>query len=211
LKPRQAQSWLAGDFGDFDIDLADDQALVQYFDRAASIGALFSYMSTIIFKRHSWNMSAPDPSLAGSNYAHIYRLFCMRAFSGKMRYIAEALVLCRGDNDSFLSLGLLGRHLIDLRGFNLIAQLLFPHNPRLKVRFKEVVNREHHWVTWVWLRSITRDDMEWQKIRRALPEYGYARLTIFAMECLASVPHGVTYAHVLRNVTSRIFSRAGKK
>jgi alpha-1,3-rhamnosyl/mannosyltransferase len=206
LKPRQAQSWLARDFGDFDIDLGDDQALVRYFDRAVSIGALFSYMSTIIFKRQSWDRSVPDPSVVGSNYAHIHRLFCFRVFSGKMRYVAEPLVLCRGDNDSFLSLGLLGRHLIDLRGFNLIAQLLFPHDSRLKARFKEVVNREHHWVTWVLLRSITRDDMEWQEVRRA------AGIRLWPFD---NIRHGelgaparaVTCAHVLRNVTSRILSR----
>jgi abequosyltransferase len=208
LKPQHPQSWLAGNVDDFEVDLGDDRTLSQYFDRATSIGALFSYMSTIIFRRKSWNRVAPDSALAGTNYAHIHRLFAMRSFHGTMKYLAAPLVLCRGDNDSFLSLGLLERHLIDLRGFHLIAQLLFPHDARLRARFKEVVNREHHWVTWVWLRSITHDDMEWTKIRRALPDYGYGRLTILAMEYLASMPHGVTCAHILRNVTSRIFTRA---
>jgi abequosyltransferase len=209
LNPQNPQWWLSEKFGDFDIDLSDDRALSQYFDRASSIGALFSYMSTIIFKRESWNRIAPDPALAGSNYAHIHRLFSMRNFQGKMKYLAAPLVLCRGGNDSFLTLGLLGRHLIDLRGFHLIAQLLFPRDARLRERFKEVVNREHHWVTWVWLRSVTPDDMQWQQIRRVLPDYGYGRLTIFAMECLARMPNGVTYAHIMRNHILRMFSRAG--
>jgi abequosyltransferase len=209
LKPQHPQSWLAGTVGDFEVDLADDRALSQYFDRANSIGALFSYMSTIIFRRESWNRVAPDPALAGTNYVHIHRLFGMRSFHGTMKYLAAPLVLCRGDNDSFLSLGLLGRHLIDLRGFHLIAQLLFPGDVRLRGCFKEVVNREHHWVTWVWLRSVTDDDIKWQEIRRALPDYGYGRLTIFAIECLARIPNGVTFAHVLRNLGSRVFSRAG--
>lgn len=209
LKPLRPQSWLAPEVGDFDVDLANDDALSQYFGRASSIGALFSYMSTIILKRESWSRIAPDPDSMGTNYAHVHRLFAMRAIQGKMKYLAAPLVLCRGDNDSFLSLGLLGRHLIDLRGFHLIAQLLFPRDVRLRGRFKEVVNREHHWVTWVWLRSVTHDDMQWQEIRRALPDYGYGRLTIFAMECLARMPNGVTYAHFLRNHTSRICSRAG--
>jgi abequosyltransferase len=208
LTPQRPQFWLSGNPRDIDVKLDDDAALSEYFRRASSIGALFSYMSTIIFRRKSWNTVAPDRALARSNYAHIHRLFAMRSVQGRMKYLAAPLVLCRGDNDSFLSLGLLGRHLIDLRGFHLIAQLLFPHDARLRARFKEVVNREHHWVTWVWLRSITRDDVEWQKIRRALPDYGYGRLTILAMEYLASMPHGVTCAHILRNITSRIFARA---
>ena len=209
LKPLHPQSWLRGNFGDFDVDLAEEQALFQYYERATSVGALFSYMSAIIFRRESWNRSTADPALTGTNYAHIHRLFNMRSFQARMKYLAAPLVLCRGNNDSFLSLGVLGRHLIDLRGFHLIAQLLFPDDARLRTRFKEVVNREHHWVTWVWLRSITDDDIEWQKIRRALPDYGYGRLTILAIEYLASMPHGVTCAHILHNVTSRIFARPG--
>jgi O-antigen biosynthesis alpha-1,3-abequosyltransferase len=205
LKPRHQQSWLAGNFGDFEVDLGDDRALSQYFDRASSIGALFSYMSTIIFRRESWNRISAHPVLAGTNYAHVHRLFAMRAFQGRMKYLAAPLVLCRGDNDSFLSLGLVGRHLIDLRGFHLIAQLLFPHDVRLRGRFKEVVNREHRWVTWVWLRSVTHDETEWEKIRHALQDYGYARPTIFAMECMARMPRVVTCARILRKLASRFF------
>jgi abequosyltransferase len=211
LKPHHPQSWLAGNFGDFDLDLADDDALSLYFDRAGSIGSLFSYMSTIIVRRESWNRIAAEPGLAGSNYAHVHRLFSMRSFQATMKYIVAPVVLCRGDNDSFLSLGLVGRHLIDLRGFHLIAQLLFPHNSRLRLRFKEVVNREHHWVTWVWLRSVTLDDMDWQSIRLLLPEYGYSRLTILAMEYLARMPRGVTLAHILDKVASTISSQARKE
>lgn len=208
LKPQRPQSWLAGEFGDFDVDLCDDGALSQYFGRAGSIGALFSYMSTIILRRASWRRIAPDPASMGTNYAHVHRLFAMRAIRGKMTYLAVPLVLCRGDNDSFLSLGVARRHLIDLRGFHLIALALFPQNARLRRSFKEVVNREHHWVTWVWLCSVTQEKSEWQEIRRALPDYGYGRLTIFAMECLARMPKGVTFAHFLHLLTSRIFSGA---
>ncbi len=209
LKRQRPQSWLAGEFGDFDIDLGDDAALWQYFGRAGSIGALFSYMSTIIVRRESWSRIAPDPASMGTNYAHVHRLFAMRAIEGKMKYLAVPLVLCRGDNDSFLSLGVARRHLIDLRGFHLIAQALFPGNARLRRSFKEVLNREHHWVTWVWLCSVTQENPEWQEIRRALPDYGYGRLTLFAIECLARMPNGVTYAHLLRNHAARIFTRSG--
>lgn len=198
LKPRRPQSWLTGDFGDFDIKLADDNALLEYFYRAGSIGALFSYMSTIIFRRESWNRIANDPTVLGSNYAHVHRLFSMRRFHATMRYLATPLVLCRGENDSFSSLGLVGRYLIDLRGFNLIAQLLFPGDAQLRKGFKEVVNREHRWLTWVEIRSVTRKEMEWEKIRSALPDYGYSRLAIRAMEYLARLRYWASRVRILR-------------
>lgn len=202
LKPRRSQSWLTGNFGNFDINLADDKALLQYFGRAGSIGALFSYMSTIIFRRESWNRIAHDPALSGSNYAHVHRLFSMRSFHATMRYLGAPLVLCRGENDSFSSLGIVGRYLIDLRGFSLIAQLLFPNDARLRMCFKEVVNREHHWLTWVSIRSVTRNEIEWQQIRSALPDYGYSRLTIRAMEYLARLRHSASRVRILRIVVS---------
>jgi len=211
LSPQGTQSWLSGEAGDERIILDDDKALGRYFDRASSIGALFSYMSTIIVKRESWNRAAPDGALTGTNYAHVHRLFSMRSFGATMGYIAAPLVSCRGSNDSFLSLGLAGRHLIDLCGFQLIAESLFPRDARLRRRFKKVVRREHHWVTWVWLRSVVEDDAEWAKIRGVLPHYGYGGLTILAMELLARLPHGVTLAHMLRNAAVRIRQRLSSK
>jgi abequosyltransferase len=198
LQPRRAQSWLTGDFRDFNVNLADDGALLQYFDRAGSIGALFSYMSTIIVRHESWNRIVRDPALSGTNYAHVHRLFSMRSFGGTMGYLASPLVLCRGDNDSFSSLGLVGRYLIDLRGFNLIARLLFPDDAQLRKGFKEVVTREHHWLTWVEIRSVTRNEMEWEKIRSALPDYGYSRLAIRTMEYLARLRYWASRVRILR-------------
>jgi abequosyltransferase len=211
LKPYGSQSWLTGNFGDFDVNLADDEALLQYFDRAGSIGALFSYMSTIIVRRESWNRIARDPALSGSNYAHAHRLFSMRSFHGTMKYLATPLVLCRGDNDSFSSLGLVGRYLIDLRGFDIISKLLFPHSAQLRMCFKEVVNREHHWLIWVEIRSVTRNEMEWQKIRNALPDYGYSKLAIRAMEYLANLRHCASRVRFLRSVVALYRRRRQKR
>lgn len=210
LRPLRPQSWLSGTGEDAEIDLDDDQKLAQYFGRAQSIGALFSFMSTIIFRRDSWNRVDARAALMGTNYAHVHRLFAMRSFGGKMKYLAAPLVLCRGDNDSFLSLGLAGRHYIDLRGFHMIAAALFPQSALLRKRFKGVINREHHWVVWVWLRSVIKDQAEWERIRQMLPEYGYGRPVIFAMECLARIPYGVSFAHLLRYLTSGIASGARK-
>lgn len=210
LKPRQPQSWLSGNHGDFEVDLGNDGALSRYFRRSCSMGALFSYMSTIIFKRDSWNRLETPAQLIGTNYAHVYRLFNMRSSGGRMKYLLAPLVLCRGDNDSFLSHGVAERHYIDLRGFQIIAKALFPQNAQLRKQFKEVINREHHWVVWVWLRSIVKDQTEWDKIRQMLPEYGYGSLGIFGMECLARIPRGVTFAHLLWYLTSRLSSLAKK-
>ncbi|MBI4204627.1 MAG: glycosyltransferase family 2 protein [Betaproteobacteria bacterium] len=205
LKPERSQSWLRGESPDFEMNLGDDAALFRHFGRAVSVGALFSYMSTIIFKRSSWALTEQAPEMMGTNYSHVHRLFSMRGFNGRMKYLAAPLVLCRSGNDSFMGLGVTGRYLIDMRGFDVAAHMIFPHDARLRSKFKDVVNREHRWTNWVWLRSVIKDEAEWAKVLHELKSYGYGTLTIFAIERFAKSPL-YAFLHALRKLTSRILS-----
>jgi len=208
LEPGARQSWLYGPPRRRDIPLDDAKALAAYFADAASIGAVFSYMSSIIVKRASWLRVDPRPSVMGTNYAHVFRLFAMRGFGARMAYIPEALVLCRTGNDSFLSEGVIRRHVIDLQGYEVIAHSLFSDQPGLKQAFKSIVNREHHWVTWVWLASMAKTP-DWQRIRRLLRGYGYGGLTLAAFRGLARLPGGVKAAHALRICSNALLSGLG--
>ena len=210
LKPERSQSWLRGGPTDFEINLGDDAALFRYFGRAVSVGALFSYMSTIIFKRSSWALSEPAPGLTGTNYSHVQRLFSMRGFNARMKYLAAPLVLCRTGNDSFMSRGVTARYLIDMHGFDTAAHTIFPHNARLRSRFKGVVNREHRWTNWVWLRSMIKDDAEWAKVVRELMRYGYGKSAIVAIEWLAK-SRCYAFLRALRGMTARTLSRMRRR
>jgi len=202
LTPQRRQRWLHGAPPPSEVRLNDDRALCAYLAAAVSIGALFSYMSAIVVQRESWLRSEPPPIVLGTNYAHVYRLFAMRKFGGTLGYIPESLVLCRTGNDSFLSEGIVRRHYLDLHGFRLIGDELFPDSPRLRRLFREAVNREHHWVTWVWIATIASDE-EWAQIRKLLRGYGYSAPTLWAIKLMSRLPNGVINAHRLRNYGNR--------
>jgi len=208
LTPQRRQQWLRGTYPPGEVRLNDDPALAGYLAAAVSIGALFSYMSAIIVRRESWLRSEPLANVLGSNYAHVYRLFAMRKFGGTLAYIPEALVLCRTGNDSFLNQGIVRRHYLDLHGFRLIGDELFEDSRRLRRLFREVVNQEHHWVTWVWIASLA-SDAEWAQIRKLLRGYGYSALTLWVIRTLSRLPNGVIQAHRIRNYGNRALELLG--
>ena len=106
LNPQSTHAWLTGDCDDCAVDFSDADQMVDYLHRARSLGALFSFMSVIGFRRERWLRTQAVATLIGSNYAHVQRLFSMARTGTGLRYIAEPLVLCRGGHDSFRRAGL---------------------------------------------------------------------------------------------------------
>jgi abequosyltransferase len=182
LQPLRTQAWLAA--GDRVFDLSRSAELYEYLRSARSLGALFSYMSVIGFRRAHW-MSAPAPAaLAGSNYAHVHRLFAMALAGRRLHYVAAPLVKCRGGSDSFRDEGLAARLAIDLRGYSKLSRLLFPDSEALQKAFREVVTREHPWRRWVRARSEAGSDAQWDELERLLREYGYGTAKLLATNLL---------------------------
>ena len=172
LKSMRPHQWLKGGDSDRTIDFTRDTEAVRYLEDARSLGALFSFMSCIGFRREAWLRAKADVSLIGTNYAHVQRLFSMARSGARFKYVAAPLVLCRGGSDSFRSGGLAGRLLIDLRGYLELSKAIFPENAALQYTFREVLKREHPWQRWVRARSETKDVGVWSEVERMLGIYG---------------------------------------
>lgn len=194
LKPVKHESWLGNGSADRVVDLAQAAEVSRYLEDARSLGALFSFMSSIVFRREAWMQARADDSLLGSHYAHVQRLFSVGRQGGRLKYIAEPLVLCRGGADSFREGGLAERLLIDLRGFLRLSEELFQGDPALRTAFLAVLRREHPWKRWVRMRAETRDGAQWREVARLLRAAGYSQATI----AVASVA-GAALRLVLRN------------
>ena len=173
LKPFRVQRWLADDVHDRTFTFGDPGAFIDYFRQARSVGALFSYISSIIVDRARWDRVPFADELEGSNYAHVARLFTILQQGGTLRYIDEPLVLCRGENDSFASQEIENRFLIDFRGYELLAEHLFSDRP-LREAFLAVMQREHKWYLFAGLRSHL-SWTAWLEFERMLRLHGYAR------------------------------------
>ena len=173
LRPLRRDKWLDMPVGDADFDFTNPKQLRTYFERARSLGALFSFMSSIGFERAAWLQSYSDDALAGSNYAHIQRLFEIGFRGAKLAYLAEPLVYCRGGSDSFRSGGLISRLLIDLRGLMILSNVLFPGNAELQQAFRAVLKREHPPRRWIRACGTLADPTAWGEVDSLLAVYGY--------------------------------------
>ena len=180
LKPIRPESWLNDGGADRVVDILNANEVSRYLADARSLGALFSFMSCIGFRREAWIRAQTEVSLVGTHYAHVQRLFRMGRQGGRLKYLAAPLMLCRGGADSFREGGLAERMMIDLRGFLKLAEDLFGDNPSLRSAFLAVLCREHPWRRLVRVRSETGDPGRWREVSRLLETVGYASETIIA-------------------------------
>lgn len=185
LKPVEPQSWLKGPVPDHVVDLARGDDVERYLENAQSLGALFSFMSCIGFRREAWIRAAAGTP-AVNCYTHAGRLFTMGQQGARFKYISAPLVLCRGGTDSFRGEGLTVRLLFDLRGFLSLAQAVFPDNGALRESFLGVLRREHPWWRWVRVRGGTRDPDMWREVERHLVVYGFTRAQLFMINLLGA-------------------------
>jgi abequosyltransferase len=187
LRPLFDQQWLSNNADHTIYTFAGPRDFISYFSRSISIGALFSYISSLVVKRDAWNAIVQDDRFTGSNYAHAARLFSILLRGGVLRYIQEPLVLCRGENDSFAANGVVRRFLIDIDGYLLLANMLF-FDMNVRSAFLAVMRREHPWYVFTELRSRIGSREQWRTFRTKLLEFGYKPWKIAVVEVLGSSP-----------------------
>ncbi len=187
LNPIRKRHWLQKNTGDTTFELSDRLQLLNYLNKAESLGALFSYISSIILMRDKWILVERDEQLTGTNYAHVYQLFSFIKYGCTLKYINDALVLCRRENDSFQRSGPLKRVAIDLEGYHMLAEKLF-HEADIRDAFKSVMQRQYRLPMLIWLRNSATALEEWQYLKNRFLAFGYGKPTLDAVEFLASLP-----------------------
>jgi len=177
LAPIDKQYWLGADADDRVFNFANDKEASEYLRSANSLGALFSYLSTIIVKNSAWRRIPFDMSFIGTAYSHVYILMSLIADKSELKYIKDALVLCRGGNDSFATEGGVKRFLIDLDGYDKLANRTVSLSLRMK--FLKVMTVEHQLTRLIKIRALT-NSFEWLQIEAKLKTFGFSRWKITA-------------------------------
>lgn len=171
MRPIRRGEWLARE-GSPEFRLAEPAELARYLGAARSIGALFSYMSSVVVRRAAWDAAEPPPRVNGTNYAHVARLFRGLLGGGVLRHVRAPLVLCRGENDSFARGGVVRRFLIDLDGYLTLADVLL-RETAARSSFLRIMRLEHPWYVYAEIRS-RASAQQWRGIRENLRAFGYA-------------------------------------
>jgi abequosyltransferase len=188
--------WLSERYGDCDFDLTSSSGLMEYLGAAQSLGALFSYISSLIVSRKRWGTVALDATVWGTNYAHVFRIMSFLRQQGLLRYIREPLVMCRGRNDSFSGRGLVERLALDFNGYDRLIQQMFSDDPAALKAITAVVRREHRW--YMLARARGRDRKQWGVLQGMLVRFGYGRTQLFWLGLLSACRPLVVFLRTLR-------------
>jgi abequosyltransferase len=206
LNPLNDQLWLSQEIHDQAFIFSSNKEAISYFNKAQSIGALFSFISSIVVRRDKWNAIKYEERFTGSNYAHVYRLFTIMLNGGKLKYLRDPLIFCRSGNDSFLESGLFKRYMIDIDGYLLLADNLFSDN-LVKYSFLSVMQREHKWHHFAFLRSFAPDKTSWKLLERKLLSYGYPFSKLLIIRIISFIIR-LPISRKLRTILSRYSSEA---
>jgi len=181
MKPYAQRFWLSREVNDRVFNLHDNSEFIDYCNKANSIGALFSYMSSIVLRRDEWNKTGFDLDFDGTAYALASTLISFVKKECRLKYIRDSFVLWRNDNESFQDEGgLVKRFLLDFDGYLKLADKYLTVAPKAKDAFLRVMTREHPWYTIIHVSSLIDSSESWDQFRAKLLSFGYnSRMVAF--------------------------------
>lgn len=171
MEPHHREHWLPAQTEEryFDFRTGPDGAA--YLDMASGLGALFSFLSSIVVRRDSWNAVAFDRRYLGTAYSHAFILISVLLRSG-IYYAPSLAVLNRSGNDSFLDQGAVNRVLLDYRGYLMLADDLLPAGDALRGHFLAVLARERPLLQYGVFLSAHSSPEQWAVARAYLQALG---------------------------------------
>ena len=174
-------------------------AFDEYFQSAKSLGAVFSYLSSIVFKRSAWNTISPSEIFIGTAYSHVEILMKILCNGGTLTYVNEPIIRCRGGNDSFAANGVVSRFMLDVNGYMLLATVLFKGNDLLRFKFLKILTREHKLKRLVKIRSLC-EKSEWSEICIALNACGFSNVNLMIANLVGRSKIVMSLIYALKNI-----------
>lgn len=149
-------------------DFRQRGALKQYFESARSICSTFSYVSSTAFLKEAWDSVPTDETFIGTAYVHVQKLLDVCRRGALLHYLNAPLVNCRLGNDAFRDLGLAKRVLLDLHGYDMLADTCFADDPETGRALRSVVLHEYPFGRILRYQCVLGQDGKWPEILRLL-------------------------------------------
>jgi len=175
LIPISEKKWLSSSINSRAFDFSKQVDLINYFNNTNSIGAIFSYMSSMAFKKSKWDQYTNTTPYLKSSYIHVYKLLSVINDGGILKYINIPLVQCRLENDSFHETNY-KRLMIDFNGYLLLISTIIKKENQ-KYYFKSL-HKEHPWYKLIRISSLAANQEELENARSVLTKCHYNPLAI---------------------------------
>jgi len=192
------EAFFSSDMGDTSIDFTDAGQASAYLASASGLGAVFSFMSSILVRRASWLRVETPEILLGTNYRHAYIILKLMTEGSSLGLINKPLVTARGGADSFLGAGdsgVINRYLIDFGGYRRIIEALELESG-VERRLKSVMRKQHPWYSLFRLVYRIDDKNHWCELNESLSWYGYSR----SSRVILSLAQGSKVLRLLSNM-----------
>jgi len=124
-------------------DWSDPADRDRYFTRAQTTTAFFSFISAVVVRRSSWLGVPPQTDFIGSCWIIAAQMFAIARRRLVVRYYPGELLFQRGNNDSFMSAGLLNRIALSITGFPRLAEHYFGAAASETRHVRRVVRNEY--------------------------------------------------------------------
>ena len=123
-------------------NLTDMAQRKDYFEKAITTTAFFSFMGSLIMRREWWDRRPFDERFDRTCWAHVARMMGHMDDRFTVKYLKNSLQLKRGDNDSFMDKGLVHRYAIAIDGYHRIADEIFGHDSFEARQIRRVIVNE---------------------------------------------------------------------
>jgi abequosyltransferase len=138
--------------------LGNMQERKKYFRAARTSEAFFSFLSGPIFRRELWEKTNGIPeSFYETCWALSGRLLSLVQNGLTIQYLGTSLLYKRGENDSFLDLGVVNRLRISVDGFTHIAETIFGKSSFETCHIRRVIRNERPFSQLIMIKLYTSE------------------------------------------------------
>ena len=179
LKGDSVTCWLNNNLSEYETSFKNAEDSEKYFNACCRLGGVFSYLSSIVVKKESWQNVQIDKIFIGTAYIHTHIILKILKLGGCLKYYKIAVVKNRSGNDAFLE-NMAQRILLDFSGYSQLADATFNKYGE-KRAFLNIVKRDYSYKTIIALGAKIYTNMNaWKsffELRRiAIDKYKYPQL-----------------------------------
>lgn len=175
LIPMNKREWFKDEIDRY--DTRNNKDLIRYFNNCISLGGVFSYLSTIVFKKERWKECDDQDSYIGTAYIHAYLLLKIVKEGAYIALLDHEVVLTRGGNASFLTEGVCKRIKLDFDGYCKIADELFKYNVSVYEAFLGILRREHKFNRLIKI-SYVCNQQQYESFKKLLIKSGWNKYVV---------------------------------
>ncbi len=184
LNPKGKRFWLDEKHGSEIYEFSNPVEFEKYSYRAKSIGALYSFISSLVFKRDKWMSINPPSVYLECGYIHVFMLLSFIRTGCTLKYCSEHLVLARADADQDWippDEWIVKRILLDIDGYQLMADELRSLSEKYFQGVLRVLRAERHGFSNLKILRLRALEMDWPIIADKFRKAGYSPMLISFM------------------------------